>query len=55
MDLTRRQLIEMGVTSPERYFDADGNLTYICIFTGEPCDYEGVGGKGYCDGCCRCG
>jgi hypothetical protein len=27
----------------------------ICELTKKPCDYEGVGGKGYCDGCCRAG
>ena len=21
---------------------------------GRPCDYTGRGGKGYCEGCCRC-
>lgn len=35
----------------EQYYRTDGK----CELTKELCDYEGVGGKGYCDGCCRCG
>ena len=26
-----------------------------CELTKEDCDYKGIGGKGYCDGCCRSG
>lgn len=32
-----------------------GERVYYCDYNrGLPCDYTGVGGKGYCDGCCRC-
>ena len=24
-----------------------------CRWSGKECDYEGVGGKGYCEGCAR--
>jgi len=26
-----------------------------CELTKQVCDYEGVGGKGYCESCCRAG
>lgn len=35
----------------EQYYRTDGR----CELTKHECDYQGVGGKGYCDGCCRCG
>lgn len=35
----------------ESYYRTDG----MCELTKRECDYEGSGGKGYCDGCCRCG
>jgi hypothetical protein len=35
----------------EQFYRTDGR----CELTKQECDYEGVGGKGYCDGCCRCG
>ena len=46
-----------GETMAEKWIlalDPGGTLPSVrCRWSGKECDYEGVGGKGYCEGCAR--
>jgi hypothetical protein len=43
--------LEMCEIEASNWYRTDG----LCELTKEECDYLGVGGRGYCDGCCRAG